>query len=140
MRRLLPILVSIVLCAFAAVAHAAEPRTALVIGNAAYGTKPLSNPVNDATDVATALRQSGFDVILKTDADRAGMMEAVRAFGAALRSKGGVGLFYFAGHGVQIGGENYIVPVGVGLASENDVKTRTVNSADVLDAMAAARN
>jgi uncharacterized caspase-like protein len=66
---------------WAAVAYAAEPRTALVIGNAAYGMKPLSNPVNDATDVAAALRQSGFEVILKTDADQAGMTEAVRAFG-----------------------------------------------------------
>jgi uncharacterized caspase-like protein len=140
MRRLLPIFVSIVLCVFAAVAYAAEPRTGLVIGNAAYGTKPLSNPVNDATDIAAALRQSGFEVILKTDADQAGMTEAVRAFGAALQRKGGVGLFYFAGHGVQIGGDNYIIPVGVGLASENDVRTRTVNSADVLKAMAAARN
>jgi uncharacterized caspase-like protein len=82
MRRLLPIFVSIVLCIWAAVAYAAEPRTALVIGNAAYGMKPLSNPVNDATDVAAALRQSGFEVILKTDADQAGMTEAVRAFGA----------------------------------------------------------
>ena len=140
MRRLLPIFVSILLCVWVAVAHAAEPRTALVIGNAAYGTKPLSNPVNDATDIAVALRQSGFEVILKTDADQAGMTEAVRTFGATLQRKGGVGLFYFAGHGVQIGGDNYIIPVGVGLASENDVRTRTVNSADVLKAMAAARN
>jgi Caspase domain len=140
MRRLLPIFVSIVLCVWAAVAYAAEPRTALVIGNAAYGMRALSNPVNDATDIAAALRQSGFEVILKTDADLAGMTEAVREFGAALQRKGGVGLFYFAGHGVQIGGDNYIIPVGVGLAGENDVRTHTVNSADVLNAMAAARN
>jgi hypothetical protein len=137
---MLPIFVSILLCVWVAVAHAAEPRTALVIGNAAYGTKPLSNPLNDATDIAAALRQSGFEVILKTDADQAGMTEAVRTFGGALQRKGGVGLFYFAGHGVQIGGDNYIIPVGVGLASENDVRTRTVNSVDVLKAMAAARN
>jgi uncharacterized caspase-like protein len=140
MRRLVPILVSIVVCVWSAVGYGAEPRTALVIGNAAYGMKPLSNPVNDANDVAAALRQSGFEVILRTDADQAGMTDAVQTFGAALRRKGGVGLFYFAGHGVQIGGDNYIIPVGASLASESDVRNHTVNSADVLGAMAAARN
>src|SRR5580700_9876633 len=74
----------------------AEPRTALVIGNAAYPFATLANPANDATDVANVLRGAGFDVTLKTDSDEQGMAQALLGFNAALKSKGGVGLFYFA--------------------------------------------
>jgi hypothetical protein len=123
-----------------AAAIAAEPRTALIIGNARYSYAPLANPTNDAGDMATVLRQAGFDVMLRTDADRHTMRDAVRAFGSALRSKGGVGLFYFAGHGVQIGGENYIVPVGEPIASGDQLKQQAVTASEVVDAMAATRN
>jgi len=118
----------------------AEPRTALVIGNAGYSFAPLANPVNDATDMATALRGAGFDVVLKTDADQRSTSDAIRAFGDALKRKGGVGLFFFAGHGAQLGGENYIVPIGQGFSGERDLKDRAVAAAEVVDAMAAAKN
>ena len=119
---------------------AAEPRTALVIGNSRYAFSPLANPANDATDVAAALRSAGFNVILKTDADRRAMTEAIRAFGETLKASHGMGLFFFAGHGVQISGENYLVPVGDGFASEGDLQDRAIKAADVVDAMAAADN
>jgi hypothetical protein len=96
--------------------------------------------VNDATDMAAALRGAGFDVILKTDADQQTIKEAVRTFGDALKTKGGVGLFYFAGHGVQVGGENYIVPIGPPVANGEELKAQAVTAAEVVDAMAAARN
>lgn len=135
--------ISVVCTLVAAAAPAArmsEPRTALIIGNASYASAPLSNPVNDASAMAQALRRAGFDVMLKTDANQRGIREAIRDFGAALKSKGGVGLFYFAGHGVQMSGENYLVPVGEDIADANDLKQRAVTAAEAVDAMADARN
>jgi uncharacterized caspase-like protein len=80
------------------------PRTALVIGNSAYSFGQLANPANDATDVAKVLRGAGFDVTLKTDTDQRSMQDVVRDFGSSLKARGGVGLFYFAGHGMQVSG------------------------------------
>jgi hypothetical protein len=124
------------LLSFLGVAAQAEPRTALVIGNAAYSYGKLANAVNDANDVAAALQADGFEVILKTDADQQGMDAAVGALGEKLKAKGGVGFFYFSGHGVQVGGENYILPIGDAPAREGDVKYKAINVAQVVDAMA----
>jgi hypothetical protein len=119
----------------------AEPRTALVIGNAAYGgTATLKNPTNDANDMADVLRKAGFDVIVQTDANQRGMKDAIRSFNGALKSKGGVGLLFFSGHGVQSAGENYLLPVNERFANENDVRNNSVSAAEAVDAMAAARN
>jgi uncharacterized caspase-like protein len=124
----------------AAAPAAAEPRTALIVGNAGYDWGPLRNPVNDAGDMAAALREAGFDVILRTEADQRTLRDAVRTFGDALRTKGGVGLFFFSGHGAQINGENYILPIGRPAASGEALKTQSVTAAEVVDAMAGARN
>src|SRR3954466_2487626 len=76
-------------------------RTALVIGNADYAkARALANPANDATDVAKALGDLGFTVISGTNLDLKQMNDKVREFGDALRVSGGVGLFYYAGHGI----------------------------------------
>jgi tetratricopeptide (TPR) repeat protein len=83
---------------------------ALVIGNTEYEFAPLANPINDATDIAKVLRQIGFKVILKTDLDQVAMGDAIRQFTARL-SKQSVGLFYFAGHGTQVDGRNYLLPI-----------------------------
>jgi hypothetical protein len=114
----------------------AELRTALVIGNAAYSYAPLANAANDANDIAAALTAAGFEVILKTNADLQAMDEAITAFGEKLKAKGGVGLFYFSGHGVQVAGENYILPVGEALRREADVKYKAINAGQVIEAMA----
>jgi hypothetical protein len=111
-----------------------------VIGNSNYVFSPLRNPANDAADVAAALRKTGFDVTLRLDGNRPAMVEAIRGFGETLKTTKGMGLFFFAGHGVQIGGENYLVPVGENFGSETDLKSRAIKATDVTDAMAAAGN
>jgi hypothetical protein len=99
----------------------AEHRVALVVGNSAYRqAPPLANPVSDATAMAETLRGLGFEVITTTDADRTAMVKALGQFRKALRTDG-VGLFYYAGHGIQARGKNYLVPVDADIADENDV-------------------
>ena len=88
-----------------------EKRTALVIGNAAYASGPLRNPINDARAMAKALEDLSFEVTLKENLDQKQMKREIQAFGEKLQ-KGGVGLFYYAGHGIQVNGHNYLLPVG----------------------------
>lgn len=118
---------------------AQAPRVALVIGNNAYA-KALKNAVQDAEDVAATLRTVGFRVTQRTNLDRKTMRQAIRDFGAALTPHS-VGLFYFAGHGLQgTGGKNYLLPVGVTIASEADVEDEGVDVDLVLREMGRARN
>ena len=119
-------------------AQAPAPREALVIGNADYSFGALRNPKNDAKAMAEALDEAGFEVTVATDADQASMEKAIQAFGAKLKSKGGVGLFYFSGHGAQISGENYLIPTSVTDADE--VKSGSVTATEIVNAMAGAHN
>jgi adenylate cyclase len=121
------------------VTAAQELRTALVIGNSAYSSGPLKNPVNDATDMAAMLKSLGFVVTLKKEATLKQMDEAIEAFGNSLK-KGGVGLFYYAGHGVQVNGTNYLLPIGAKINKETDVKYQAVDANKILDEMANANN
>ncbi len=90
----------------------AQKRLALIIGNAAYqGYSPLKNPVNDATDLAKALKKLNFEVIEKHNLNYAQMEEAILEFDEKIRQEPGVGLFYFSGHGLQYQGTNYLIPV-----------------------------
>jgi hypothetical protein len=123
-----------------ALTQIAGARTALVIGNSAYPKAPLVNPKNDASDVAEALRGAGFEVDLKLDTGRRDMQEAIARFGARLKVKGGVGLFYFAGHGVQFDGENYLLPVDGEIATVADIKNAGISAAEAVEAMAKNRN
>jgi hypothetical protein len=103
----------------------AETRVALVIGNGAYQNVPrLPNPPNDAADVATALRGSGFDTILAIDVDRAGMEDATIRFAKAARTAD-VAMFYYSGHALQFGGLNYLAPVDANLKDEVDLRRMT---------------
>jgi hypothetical protein len=81
-----------------------ENRLALVIGNATYKSSPLTNPVNDARLMEQSLKDAGFTVIKAENASRRDMQRLIRDFGDKLKQSGGVGLFYFAGHGVQVRG------------------------------------
>lgn len=117
----------------------AQRRTALVIGNAAYSVNPLRNPVNDAADMAASLRQLGFQVAELHDAGLQRMEEAVEQFTRQLGG-GGVGVFYFSGHGVQVNGLNYLVPVDARISRESDVKYQSVHIDWVLDRMREAAN
>jgi uncharacterized caspase-like protein len=114
-------------------------RVALVMGNSAYKDAPLTNPVNDARAIANALRESGFSVTLRENTDQRGMLSALREFGDQLRG-GGTGLFYYAGHGMQIKGRNYLIPVGASIDREDEVAYSAVDAQAVLDKMEAAGN
>ena len=118
---------------------APEQRVALVIGNSAYSSGPLKNPVNDATDMAAMLQKLGFSVTLRKDAGLQEMDEAIEAFGNRLK-RGGVGLFYYAGHGLQVNGTNYLLPIGAKINKETDVKYQAVDANRILDEMATANN
>ena len=109
-----------------------EKRIALVIGNANYPNgNQLRNPVNDATDMAKALERVGFEVIRSTDAGKESMMAAVNTFGEKLeQEKYKVALFYYAGHGMQVGGKNYLIPIDAQPKSEVNVKTSCVSVSD----------
>jgi formylglycine-generating enzyme required for sulfatase activity len=117
----------------------AEQRLALVIGNSVYGFSPLKNPVNDASDIAVSLQKLGFTVILKKNVNLKDMEESIQDFGNRLK-KGGVGLFYFAGHGLQAGGLNYLVPIGAKIEKESDIKYEAVDAGKILDEMGDASN
>jgi uncharacterized caspase-like protein len=115
-------------------------RTALVIGNGMYQTAPLKNPVNDAVDMANVLTSRGFEVTVKINADMREMITAVRNFGKQLRTGSGVGLFYYAGHGFQLAGRNYLVPVGSQIQTESEAEFEAFDAGRVLGQMADAGN
>ena len=119
---------------------AAEPRLALVIGNAAYKNSPLANPVSDARLMEAALKDSGFQVIKAENATIREMRRLVREFGDRLKASGGVGLFYFAGHGVQVYGENFLVSVDSDIRNEDEVADDSINAQLVLEKMQSAGN
>src|SRR5262245_36441894 len=120
--------------------QATERRIALVIGNAAYTVAPpLGNPVNDARDMAEALKQVGFEVISGENLSQQAMDDKIRQFGEKLR-EGGVGLFYYAGHGVQADGENYLIPVDADIRDGTELKYKTVHVGLVLGRMEEAKN
>jgi len=116
-----------------------EPRHALVVGNANYATAPLINSANDAAAVAKVLERAGFTVDLKLNASQKQLQDAVTAFGDRLKN-GGAGLFYFAGHGVQIKGRNFMMPVGTDIKREDEVPYKAVDVQQVLDKMETAKN
>lgn len=111
-------------------------RVALIIGNTAYRhTEPLTNPSNDAKAVAAALRRLGFQAVIDgTDLDAEKLAGKVRDFSRALKGAD-LALFYYAGHGVQVNGLNYMMPIDAKLAEESDVYAETVELNDVLKHM-----
>ena len=116
-----------------------EKRVALVIGNSRYETAPLRNPVNDANLVAATLREIGFDVIARTDASLREMQLAIREFSRKIQN-GSVGLFYYAGHGMQTGGRNFLIPIGAQIEVEGDVVLEGLDLNSVLEQMGMAQN
>jgi TPR repeat protein len=116
----------------------AESRVALVIGNGAYATGALANPRNDADGMARTLRGVGFDVIRETNADMQTMRSAFTEFGRRLKRPDSVGVFYYAGHAVQVAGQNYLIPIGADITSEAEIPLQAVNLAEMLGAMKGA--
>jgi len=133
------VLVQVAAPAAAAEPAAGESRVALVIGNAAYAQEPLRNPVNDARAMATALRRLGFTVLLHENAGKAAMERAVLDYGRRIAA-GGVGIFFYAGHGMQVRGRNYLVPVDAQIDEEAKTRVAAVDLDLLLEQVAEARN
>lgn len=142
---LLSALLACVLCAsvvLAAPAAQAGRRVALVVGNSAYqSVTPLPNPANDARLMAEALKSQGFELVdgraltdMRTKAD---MEQAVQRFGEMVRGAA-VGMFFYAGHGVQVDGKNYLVPVSADVSARTQIKYQLMDADFVLDEMGAA--
>jgi hypothetical protein len=131
-----------VLPAFAQAADATkvERRLALVIGNSTYKSSPLKNAANDARLMADALKARGFDVLRYENIGQKEMKRAVIEFGRRLQDGGGVGLFYFAGHGMQVAGRNFMIPIDAEIRSEAEVETESVEVGSVLSRMETAKN
>jgi uncharacterized caspase-like protein len=129
------VLAALVISLVAAADAGEQPRkVALVIGNEDYSQGRLVNPVNDASDMALALRGLGFAVTLRTDADRKAMRSAIDAFGAELAGTD-IALFFYSGHGVQISGENYLIPVSSDVKMAEDVPDEAIPLTRLLSRM-----
>ncbi len=113
-------------------------RHALVIGNNDYPGAPLRSAVNDARDLAAALRQRGFEVLLSENVSREAMFQAIRDFGARLR-EGDIALFFYAGHAIQLRDRNYLIPVDAKVQQEEDVTYYSLDVVEVLQRMDRAR-
>lgn len=134
------IAIAIALSSASVIAQApTDTRVALVIGNSAYaGKMALKNPINDAQAMAASLRNLGFTVIEAKDASRAQMEDAIQKMFGALKGKQGIGMLYYAGHGLQVDWKNFMVPVDAKLQTAKDVPAQTVDVGDVIDALKAA--
>lgn len=115
-------------------------RVALVIGNSTYSNAPLPNAAHDARAVSAVLADIGFHVVEVSNAGKARMDAAIAQMTDALKGRRGVGLFFYAGHGLQLDWHNYLVPVNAELGSVADVSSHTVDIQTVMDAFKAAGN
>ncbi|MEL6466881.1 MAG: caspase family protein [Pseudomonadota bacterium] len=133
------LVLSVLVWMFGCLAAWAEERVAFVVGNSDYETvSPLDNPINDALDISVALEGLGFRVILGSDATMDEMRQGIDAFAAAAETADVV-LFYYAGHGFQVSGQNYLVPVDAALRTADDLGDQTLPLTDVLLAMQRSR-
>jgi hypothetical protein len=123
-----------------ALAQGSAERVALVIGNSSYASVPLANPSNDARAMAGLLSEAGFQVDSQFDASRQDLMAAVEKFGRAVRDpRVKFGLFYYAGHGVQLDWRNYLVPVNARIRNAADVRQQAVDVSELLKTISEAR-
>lgn len=121
-------------------AWAVETRVALVIGNSAYKDAPLSAPTNDVRAMKIALTELGFKVTALENVGRESMRKAIRTFIEELSSSETVSLFYFAGHGLQAKGKNYLIPVDAQVEHEDDIQFQGIDVQYILDKYEEKRN
>ena len=132
----------LIVFAFGLIVHAtpaeAAKRAALVIGNGAYKNSPaLANPANDAGDITLRLIALGFEVVTVIDGDHRRMLDALSSFGR-IATGAEVALFFYAGHGVQVGGRNWLLPVSSTIEAETDLPSQAIRANDVVDVMEAS--
>ena len=134
--RPIPAVTVLLLLACAAGVSAQENKTALIIGNSAYENfSPLGNPVDEAGQMAAALERIGFKVILLKDATQDEMIEGLMNFEYELRNRKGLALFHYGGHGVQVGGCNYLIPVDADIPNERLIRSRAVDVDEFIGTM-----
>ncbi|WP_295399484.1 caspase family protein [uncultured Thiocystis sp.] len=127
-------------------AFAGGSRLALVIGNGNgngngdYASGALANPANDANDIAAKIRALGFQTDLLLNANQQAMEQAIERFTSALEGEGNVGFFYFAGHGIEYEGNNYLIPIGATINGQADLRYQAVDAGWVRDGMTEAGN
>jgi hypothetical protein len=129
---------ALALLALACLPAVAAERVALLIGNNNYSAQPLRNAVNDARDLAEALKELGFQVIVKENASRKDMVEGIREFGQAIDGASAA-LFFYAGHAMQFKDRNYLIPIDAAMGSEEDVTFFSVEVGQIFDRMDRAR-
>lgn len=116
-----------------------DVRVALVIGNSAYGNGSLRNPIHDAEAVGASLQRSGFKVVLRRNTTRRELADALRDFVLA-SARSNVRLFFYAGHGVQSKGRNYLLPVDAERPSENELPQQAIDVTEFLDRLATVKS
>ncbi len=131
------LLIAVILFSAAPFAGADSGRKALVIGNSAYPTAPLANPENDARDMASTLTSLGFETTLLVNGAQGVMLASIDEFAASLQA-GDTALFYFAGHGIQIDGVNYLIPIDLAPQMPDDVKAKGIAVDGILGRVSAA--
>jgi hypothetical protein len=109
-------------------------RIALVIGNSEYKNRPLKNPINDAKDIADTLRKSNFKVIELYNADQAEMRETINQFSEKLVNYD-VGLVYYSGHGIELSGRNYFIPINAQINSEDEIPRQAFDATEIVEKM-----
>lgn len=109
-------------------------RLALVVGNSAYDSRPLKNPVNDAKDIGLALRGAGFSVIELYNADLKEMRNAIKAFSDRLKDFD-VGLVYYSGHGIEFAGRNYFIPINANIKNEDEIPRQGFDATEIVEKM-----
>ena len=131
-----------IISAFSAVILPAQDKHALVIGNSSYkGLSPLKNPVNDATDIASALKNMGYNVELLKNSSLSAMETGVLNLKSRLSvSKHSIGFIYYAGHGIQSNGENFLIPSDADIRDEAFLKTKSLSTQVMMDLLAGAGN
>lgn len=139
LRIIMKYFVTLFLC-FLFTVVSASPRTALVIGNSDYKNGPLANPENDAEDISKKLESLGFEVFFETNQNTVEMKDLIVEFGSKLKEKGGVGLFYYAGHGLQIDGKNYLAPVDLDVKFSSQAADASVDTSLITGIMEEANN
>jgi hypothetical protein len=116
------------------------PKLALVIGNSKYKDAPLRNPGNDAQAIGSTLTSLGFSVVTKLDTGRDELASAVAAYVREVAAKQCVGLFYYAGHGVQLAWRNYMLPVDADIDTIDDIQKQAVEVNALMEGLTKAAN
>ena len=138
MKKYISIIIILLFTIFVSSVMCDAKRYALVIGNGSYKNVPLNNPVNDANDIANILQELDFDVSKKTNASRQEIINAIRNFENKITSAD-VALFYYSGHGLQVNGINYIIPIGADINTENEVEFEAVAMNRIMSKLEKAR-